>query len=342
MSEAVDRREMIALFRKELELCRVGPDETVAVLSEGLLMRDYAEAFVVAAQELGATAIDLNLPTKKETSKVDRLENFGKNQLSSNPEWLETLTQSDLVIDLLVASFSPEQTQILQSGARMLLVAEEFETLARLLPTERMKDATRASEQLLLDATRFRFTNQAGTDVSYRLGKFKPIVEYGFADVPGHWDHWPAGFVATLADKRGVEGFVVMDRGDILFPHGKHLKQPVTFEIEDGFITDVRGGEEASELKSFMENYDDPQAFEVSHIGWGLHPGAEWTTGGIGMDGRSYYGNVLFSTGPNLEFGGDNNSSCHLDLPMRNCTAYVDDEMIIRDGDIIADNLKAI
>jgi len=342
VTETIDQREMVALFRQELELCRVKPDETVTVLSEGQLMRDYAEAFAEAARDIGATAIDLNLPAEKETTKIERLENFGKNQLAKNSEWLRTLKESDLVIDLLVASFSPEQSEILGSGARMLLVAEEFPTLKRLLPSERMKDATRASEKRLIDAKSFRFTNKAGTDVTYRLGQYKPIVEYGFAETPGHWDHWPAGFVATLANKNGVEGVVVMERGDIVYPHNKHLEERVTFVIEEGFITEIAGGDEAAEMKAFMSGYDDPQAFEVSHIGWGLHPNAEWTTTGIGMDGRAYYGNVLFSTGPNLEFGGDNNSSCHLDLPMRNCTAYVDDKKIIQEGEIVAADLKVV
>ena len=41
----------------------------------------------------------------------------------------------------------------------------------------------------------------------------------------------------------------------------------------------------------------------------------DWVLKGIGMDGRAYDGVVLFSLGPNLEFGGTNDTKCHMDLP---------------------------
>ena len=31
---------------------------------------------------------------------------------------------------------------------------------------------------------------------------------------------------------------------------------------------------------------------------------------------------------------------CHLDLPMRNCTLYVDDELIVKDGAIMPEDMR--
>ncbi len=59
------------------------------------------------------------------------------------------------------------------------------------------------------------------------------------------------------------------------------------------------------------------------------------------MDGRAYYGNVLFSTGPNTEFGGDNDTACHLDLPMKNCSLWLDNDIIVKDGQVIPEDLQA-
>ena len=59
------------------------------------------------------------------------------------------------------------------------------------------------------------------------------------------------------------------------------------------------------------------------------------------MDGRAFYGNVLFSTGPNVELGGTNDTHCHLDLPMRGCTLYLDDELIVKDGEVIPEDMRA-
>ncbi len=59
------------------------------------------------------------------------------------------------------------------------------------------------------------------------------------------------------------------------------------------------------------------------------------------MDGRAFYGNVLFSTGPNVELGGTNDTHCHLDLPMCECTLYLDDELIVKDGEVIPGDMRA-
>ncbi len=39
-------QEMTQLFSDELKLCGVGPEQKVAVLSEGDALQDYAEAFL--------------------------------------------------------------------------------------------------------------------------------------------------------------------------------------------------------------------------------------------------------------------------------------------------------
>jgi hypothetical protein len=61
----------------------------------------------------------------------------------------------------------------------------------------------------------------------------------------------------------------------------------------------------------------------------------------VGMESRVFYGNVLFSTGPNQELGGSNDTLCHIDIPMRGCSLHLDDQPIVVDGDIVVDDMKA-
>jgi 2,5-dihydroxypyridine 5,6-dioxygenase len=60
-----------------------------------------------------------------------------------------------------------------------------------------------------------------------------------------------------------------------------------------------------------------------------------------GVDGRSFYGNVLFSTGPNAELGGTNDTGCHLDLPLRNCDLYLDNQQVVKEGQLVPPELRA-
>jgi 2,5-dihydroxypyridine 5,6-dioxygenase len=209
-----------------------------------------------------------------------------------------------------------------------------------------LRERVEAGEARLAKAKQLRFINPAGTDVTYEIGQYPVLTEYGFTDTPGRWDHWPGGFLATQSNDAKVHGRVVMDRGDILFPFNKYVQEPVEFTIRDGYIVDIKGGSDAVTIREYMESFHDPRAYAVSHIGWGLNQLAQWdylATGKptIGMDGRACYGNVLFSTGPNVELGGTNDTHCHLDLPMKGCTLYLDDELIVKDGDIVPKDMRA-
>ena len=337
---------MVSLFRKELELCKVQPGETVAVLSEAEQAVEYASAFMVAGRELGAHVFNVNLPARSAGGAQAVAGDVGQNALAGNAPAIDALKRADLVVDLIFLLFSKEQLEIQAADTRIILVVEPFEVLSRLFPDQALRDRVEAGEARLAKAQRLRFTNPAGTDVRYELGAFPVLTEYGFTDTPGRWDHWPGGFLATQGCEGGVNGRVVMDRGDILFPFNKYVQEPIEFTVRDGMIVDIRGGFDAMLVKDYMDGYHDPRAFAVSHIGWGLNDKARWdylATGRptVGMDGRAFYGNVLFSTGPNVELGGSNDTACHLDLPMKGCTLYLDDEVIVEDGDVIPDDMRA-
>ena len=197
-----------------------------------------------------------------------------------------------------------------------------------------------------MDYLQCRFTNPLGTDVTYELGQYPVLTEYGFTDTPGRWDHWPGGFLATNGNDGRVHGKVVMNQGDILFPFNKYVQEPIEFTIREGHIVDIKGGFDAMLVREHMASFRDPRAYAISHIGWGLNHLARWdylASGKptIGMDGRAFYGNVLFSTGPNVELGGTNDTRCHLDLPMKGCTLYLDDELIVKDGEIVPKDMRA-
>ena len=55
----------------------------------------------------------------------------------------------------------------------------------------------------------------------------------------------------------------------------------------------ISGGFDAELLREYIAQYNDPEAYAISHLGWGLNPRARWTElallgqGTNGNDGRS-------------------------------------------------------
>jgi 2,5-dihydroxypyridine 5,6-dioxygenase len=252
-----------------------------------------------------------------------------------------------MLIDCIFLLFSPEQMAIQASGTRILTAVEPPELLARMLPTEELRERVEIGAVLLAKAKVMRITSPFGTDVTYKLNTYPTIAEYACTDTPGRWDHWPSGFVFTGGDDDGVDGTFVVGPGDILLPQNIYVREPITYTIEKGWVTDIRGGLEAELVKSYMAAFNDPRGMGMSHVGWGLNQNAKWHAmvpgefpGGMGMEPRSFYGNVMFSTGPNNELGGPNDTACHLDIPLRGCSLFLDDEPIVLNGDIAVKEMQ--
>lgn len=339
---------LVALFKAELELCKVGPGETVSVLSEGEVRADYAQAFLAAAQQLGATAMHVNV-LPRDTSQ-GFAGNMGKTAIAGNRSAIEALKSSDIVIDLMFLLFSEEQLEITNSGTRMLLVLEPVEVLSRMFPNSNLRKRVEFGAELLGKSEQLHITSPGGTDIVYKLGSYPVITEYGFTDEPGRWDHWPSGFLFTGGDDNGVDGTVVLSPGDIICAFRRYVENPVRLTIERGFVTEIEGkGLEASLLRNYMAGFNDERAYAVSHIGWGLNQLADWhhmavadPQREIGMDALAFYGNVLFSTGPNQELGGTNDTPCHLDMPLRDCSLRLDDTEIINAGSVVPKEMQVL
>ncbi|MGE3813550.1 MAG: leucyl aminopeptidase [Candidatus Nanopelagicales bacterium] len=335
------------ICRRQLELSGVHEGETVAVLTRGDERAAYASAFMWAAQQLGAQTFHLRLPPPATASGAWAV---GDSGLAGNRHAVETLKNVDMLIDCTFLLFSPEQFEIQAAGTRILTAVEPAPLLARLMPTPELRERVETAAELLAKARTLRITSPHGTDVTYQLGVYPTMSEYGYTDQPGRWDHWPAAFVFTGAADDGVDGTIVLAPGDVLLPFNTYVQTPVQITIEHGFIRDIRGGAgstglDADLLRSYIESFHDPRGYGMSHVGWGLDERAHWHGltqfgGGMGMELRSFYGNVMFSIGPNNELGGPNNTACHLDIPMRANTLHLDDELIVDAGELTIPDMR--
>ncbi|SCB23793.1 2,5-dihydroxypyridine 5,6-dioxygenase [Cupriavidus alkaliphilus] len=339
----VSDHQMIEAWRKVLRLSRLEPGQTVTILTSAATHPQTLSTALTATQSMGAIVNRLDLPPvngEKALSR-DSLAYLGTTPLTGNPAAIAALKASDLVLDLMTLLFSPEQHEILLGGTRILLAVEPPEVLARMVPCEADRERVKAASQRLADAQEMQVISPAGTDLRCPLGEFPAISEYGFVDEPGRWDHWPSGFALTWPNEGAAYGTIVLDQGDILLPQKTYVTEPIRLTVEAGFATRIEGGLHAELLSEYMASFNDPEAYAISHIGWGLQPRAHWSTLGlydreatIGMDARAFEGNFLFSLGPNNEAGGHRTTACHIDIPVRRCTVRLDGVDMVTAGKV--------
>jgi 2,5-dihydroxypyridine 5,6-dioxygenase len=338
---SISNYQLIGAWKEVLRLSRLEPGQTVTILTSASTHPQTLSCALIAAQECGAVVNRLDLPPvngEKALSR-DSLAYLGTTPLTGNPAAIAALKASDLVLDLMTLLFSPEQHEILATGTKILLAVEPPEILVRMVPTAADRARVKAASARLAAAREMHVASNAGTDLTCPLGEFPAISEYGYVDEPGRWDHWPSGFTLTWPNEGGAQGRIVIDKGDILLPQKKYVADPIELTVKDGYAVEINGGLDAELLRDYMGSFNDPEAYAIAHIGWGLQRRARWSALGlydreatIGMDARAYEGNFLFSLGPNNEAGGTRTTACHIDIPLRGCTVRLDDEVMVRAG----------
>jgi 2,5-dihydroxypyridine 5,6-dioxygenase len=338
MSEA-----LIATLEAEFALCRVQEDEVCVVLSDEGTRPDLISASIEALHRRRARVFRIDLPG---TGGGQKGAHVGEGQLLKLPPALSALQQASFVVDLTTALggllHDPARGPILEKGARILHIAENPEILSRLLPDPQLRARVEEAVARLRQASVMRVTSEAGTDLTIELKGAVVNGLYGYTDTPGRMDVFPAGFVAAYPAAHSVNGTLVLNTGDIDLTFMRFVDGPVELIIQDDYITEIRGTSvHAALLREYMARWGEKDAYATSHVGWGLNTKARWENFAFfppgeteGMEARAFAGNFLFSSGAN-RFAG-RFSRCHFDLPMRNCSVYLDGTPIIVNGALVS------
>jgi 2,5-dihydroxypyridine 5,6-dioxygenase len=335
------------LFKKEFELCKVKPGETIALISDLATRTEYIEAAFAAAEALGADVYDMRVNSIPSWTKV------GVPTIGQCKGTLEALKAADMLVIFHVPLFTKWLKEVMDSGTRVLMIIDAPDDLEQLMSPPGLKEALKHAEARYQKTREVRVTSEAGTDFTYSCGEYPVMTQWGYADEPGHFDHWGGGHIHTFPNEGSARGTVVIQPGDIIIlPYCRYVQDPVRLQIEDGFITKIEGGLDAKLMRDWLEDGktsdDDRDPYAISHLGWGLNPQARWYS--LAMNGdnperhragaRVFAGNFLFSTGPNSQGGGKRTTRGHYDVPMRDCTVMLDNDVIIDKGRVIDPGMK--
>jgi 2,5-dihydroxypyridine 5,6-dioxygenase len=336
----------VACFRRVFALCGLSPGDTVAILTESQsrrLNRDLAE---LALAELGLRWFHVEVPSPPQTAPVPVRSTGASAALQGIEPVIQALAASRMVVDITLEGLlhAPELPRVLAGGARLMMISNEHpDALERLAPDPALKPKVLAGVKRLKQAREMRVTSRAGTDLTVRLTGAATAGVFGWADRPGQVAHWPGGLCLCFPGEGAVNGRLVMAPGDVNLTFNRYLVDPVTLEIERDFVVRVDGdGLDAELTRAYFAAWGDPNAYAVSHVGWGMNPTARWEALTMydrrdtnGTELRAFAGNFLYSTGANEQAG--RHTLGHFDLPLRNHTIALDGEPVVVDGRLQGD-----
>ena len=339
----------VTRYAEQFAACRVAPGEQVVVLSESMSRPTVVETARLALETLGAQVVDVMVTTPANPGPLPIRSTGASQALQHHRAALAALKAADFVADCTVEGLlhSPELAEILDAGARILMISnEDPENVERWPIDPDLAGRVERGAQMMRDASTLRATSPAGTDLTVVLEGAFVAGSHGYCTEPGSIAHWPGGLVLAFPAAGSTNGTVVLSPGDVNLTFKQYLRDRVALTIVDDFITDISGdGLDAELFRSYLEAFDEPEAYAVSHVGWGMNPGARWEAMALwdkgdinGTELRAFAGNFLYSTGANEVAG----RFCrgHFDLPMRHCDVLLDGFAVVGDG-VLCDELTA-
>jgi 2,5-dihydroxypyridine 5,6-dioxygenase len=315
--------------------------EDVAILSETQSRPVTVELAELALLSLSARPFHVVVPTPPQRAGVPIRSTGASEAIQGAKPVIAALGQSSLVVDCTVEGLlhAPELPQILSAGARVLMISNEHpEALERLAPTDDLEAKVKRGLRMLRAAKLMRVTSPAGTDLSVSLEGAVAGGGWGYTSRPGTITHWPGGLCLCFPAQGSVSGRLVLAPGDVNLTFKRYLESPIDLTIRDDYVVDIAGaGVDAELMRSYFAAWGDKDAYAVSHVGWGMNPGARWDAMTMydrndfnGTELRAFAGNFLYSTGANEV--ARRRTAGHFDLPLRRCTVRLDDTPVVVDG----------
>ena len=331
----------IDAFCEVFEKCAVKPGDTAAILSETQSRPLNVQLAELALMRLGARAFHVVVPPPRNPHPVPVRSTGSSEAIGRLAPVVGALAQSGFVVDCTLEGLmhAPETPEILKGGARIMVISNEHpEALERMRPDPALEKSVRAAAKMLRGSKRMTVTSAAGTDLAVDMEGASTVGVWGWTDKPGTLAHWPGGIVVSFPRSGTVDGTLVLDRGDINLTFKRYLQDRITLTLTKDYVTRIEGeGPDAEMMRGYFAAWNDKDAYAVSHVGWGMNPGARYEALAMydqratnGTELRALPGNFLFSTGAN-EFAGRHTAG-HFDLPVMKTTITVDNTVVVKDG----------
>ena len=185
---------------------------------------------------------------------------------------------------------------------------------------EQVREITKKVFDLVKNSKKINVTAKNGTNVEFSVEGRKWYKDDGWLTEKGSLGNLPAGEVFVAPIENSVNGKIVFDS----FPL---RKSKIALEIREGKVYEL--GNDVEKLEKIFRELGE-KARQIAEFGIGTNPKAK-IIGNI-LEDEKVFGTCHFALGNNVNFGGNNDVSFHLDGIIEKPTIIVDGKEIMRNG----------
>lgn len=186
-------------------------------------------------------------------------------------------------------------------------------------------------------AKHVRMSNPSGTELEFDNDHECPFYnEMGIADKPG--SAYLSGQICWFPINSSLNGTLVFDGS--ISPSNGIVKTPVVLTIENGYIKQVSGGQDAETFRKWVESFNDPLMYRMAHVCYGFHPNAKLC--GNCVEDERIWGSTEWGLGylPVADAPPEGiNAASHSDGIVLNSSVWLDGVQVLDEGKVVHPDL---
>jgi leucyl aminopeptidase (aminopeptidase T) len=215
--------------------------------------------------------------------------------------------------------------------ASLVCSPHDFSKGALVSDIQKIARTARKISPLFKKGARFRATSPNGTDFEAKIGV--PFCEDGLYHEPGTGGDFPSGEVGFGPSEGSVNGTIVYD---VKVQHVGVVRSPLILKVRNDQIVDIQGNSREQFL-NVCENRGEILKY-ISEVSLGMNPGGIITESSQFIPEEKNYGTLHCGHGGNASYG--NRVGPHLDGVMDRPTVFLDDLLLMKDGQIFKTHIE--
>lgn len=182
----------------------------------------------------------------------------------------------------------------------------------------------------MMDKTKIiRITTALGTDIYLNVEGRKSIASKGLCHKKGEAGNLPSGETFAAPVEGTSHGVFVADGS---FAGVGKLKEPIKITVENGYATQISGGNDAKKLIDMLSKFGK-KGRNIAEIGIGTNHKAKIS--GVLLEDEKVLGTVHIALGNNISMGGKIDVPIHVDGVILKPTVYFDNKVIMKNGKLL-------